>query len=243
MKLIPALDILDGKVVRLTQGDYNQVKVYHDNPIDLAWRFADTGIDRLHLVDLKGSKEGRLCEGKLFADIRRSVNIACEVGGGIRTLNDFDFYFEHGFELEKDFVMVGSLPFVDRSEFEKILERYKTSTLLTVDAWGDAVKHSGWLEDSGYSISSLIEEMISVGITNFLVTQIKKDGMLEGPDTVLYATLAKKFPQVRLTASGGVSSMADLTELSKLDIFGAIVGRAFYENKISLLMMRDWSEN
>ncbi|MBS0617773.1 MAG: 1-(5-phosphoribosyl)-5-[(5-phosphoribosylamino)methylideneamino] imidazole-4-carboxamide isomerase [Spirochaetes bacterium] len=227
--------------MRLKQGDYASATIYHERPIDLAYALADYGAERLHLVDLKGSKEGKICEGKLFADIRRSVNIPCEVGGGIRSLDNFHFYFDHGFELGKDFVMVGSLPFVNRGEFEKILHTYAASTLLTVDAWGSAVKHSGWLKDSGYQVEALIDEMQIVGVTNFLVTQIKKDGMLEGPDLPLYSELAQKFPAIRLIASGGVSSLADLEELAKLNLYGAIVGRAYYEGKITAETMREFT--
>lgn len=238
MKLIPALDILDGKVVRLSQGDYSSAKIYHERPVDLAWYLADHGAERLHLVDLKGSKEGKICEGRLFSEIRRSVNIPCEVGGGIRSIDDFHFYFDGGFEIGKDFVMVGSLPFVDRPAFEAIVPVFSTSLLMTVDAWGREVKHSGWLKDSGYDIERLIAELDAQNIRNFLVTQIKKDGMLEGPDLELYDFLRERFPKINLIASGGVSSVADLEALAERNLYGAIIGRAYYEGKITADMLR-----
>lgn len=238
MKLIPALDILNGKVVRLSQGDYNSAKIYHEKPVDLAYYFADHGAERLHLVDLRGSKEGKICEGKLFTEIRRSVNIPCEVGGGIRHLDDFHYYFDNGFEPGKDFVMVGSLPFVDRQAFDRIVADFAASLLMTVDAWGRDVKHSGWLKDSGYTIEKLISELLPQGIRNFLVTQIKKDGMLEGPDLDLYVALAAKFPAIKLIASGGVSSVEDLEKLAEKKLYGAIIGRAYYEGKITAEMIR-----
>ncbi len=238
MKLIPALDILDGKVVRLKQGDYNTATIYHERPVDLAYYLADHGAERLHLVDLKGSKEGRVCEGRLFTEIRRTVNVPCEVGGGIRSADDFQFYFDNGFEPGKDFVMVGSLPFVNRPEFEKIVESFRQSLLITVDAWGNEVKHSGWIKDSGYTVEKLITELTGLGIENYLVTQIKKDGMLEGPDLELYVELSAKFPAIKLIASGGVSSMADLESLAEKKLFGAIIGRAYYEGKITAEMIR-----
>lgn len=240
MKLIPALDILGGKVVRLKQGDYDQVTVYHERPIDLAWYLADHGAERLHLVDLQGSKEGKICEGKLFTEIRRTVNIPCEVGGGIRSRDDFAFYFDSGFTLAKDFVMVGSLPFIDRPAFDAIVADYKESLLMTVDAWGDEVKHSGWLKDSGYKVEKLIGEMAGIGVKNFLVTQIRKDGMMQGPDFELYESLLKMFPDRNLIASGGVSSVDDLEALQNLQLYGAIVGKAYYEGKITAQMMRDF---
>lgn len=238
MKLIPALDILDGKVVRLKQGDYNSATIYHKNPVDLAWYFADHGAERLHLVDLKGSKEGKICEGRLFTEIRRSVNIPCEVGGGIRSLDDFHFYFDNGFEPGKDFVMVGSLPFVDRPAFDSIVTGFAASLLMTVDAWGREVKHSGWLKDSGYDVEKLIAELHNLGVKNFLVTQIKKDGMLEGPDFELYDFLRERFADINLIASGGVSSIADLEKLAERRLYGAIIGRAYYEGKITADMIR-----
>lgn len=238
MKLIPALDILDGKVVRLKQGDYSTATIYHERPVDLAYYLADHGAERLHLVDLKGSKEGRVCEGRLFTEIRRSVNVPCEVGGGIRSADDFQFYFDNGFESGKDFVMVGSLPFVNRPEFEKIVSAFRQSLLITVDAWGNEVKHSGWIKDSGYTVEKLITELTALGIENYLVTQIKKDGMLEGPDLELYVELSAKFPAIKLIASGGVSSMADLESLAEKKLFGAIIGRAYYEGKITAEMLR-----
>jgi len=238
MKLIPALDILDGKVVRLKQGDYNTATIYHDRPVDLAWYLADHGAERLHLVDLKGSKEGKICEGRLFTEIRRSVNIPCEVGGGIRQIDDFRYYFDNGFETGKDFIMVGSLPFIDRAAFTKIVEAFAASLLMTVDAWGREVKHSGWLKDSGYDIEKLIAELEAQGIQNYLVTQIKKDGMLEGPDLELYDFLRDRFPKINLIASGGVSSVTDLEKLAERKLYGAIIGRAYYEGKITADMLR-----
>jgi len=238
MKLIPALDILDGKVVRLAQGNYASAKIYHERPVDLAYYFADHGAERLHLVDLRGSKEGKVCEGRLFAEIRRSVNIPCEVGGGIRSIDDYHFYFDQGFQTGKDFLMVGSLPFVDRAAFEKITESFAAATLMTVDAWGREVKHSGWLKDSGFEVDRLIAELIAYGIKNFLVTQIKKDGMLEGPDFELYDELKQKFSQINLIASGGVSTIDDLEKLAERKLYGAIIGRAYYEGKITAEMLR-----
>lgn len=238
MKLIPALDILDGKVVRLQQGDYNTATIYHNNPVDLAFYLADHGAERLHLVDLRGSKEGKICEGRLFTEIRRTVNVPCEVGGGVRSADDFHYYYDKGFEMGKDFVMVGSLPFVDRVAFEAIVKSYSQGLLITVDAWGNEVKHSGWIKDSGYTVEKLITELTALGISNYLVTQIKKDGMLEGPDFDLYDELIEKFPQINLIASGGVSSMDDLEKLATRKLYGAIIGRAYYEGKITADMLR-----
>jgi phosphoribosylformimino-5-aminoimidazole carboxamide ribotide isomerase len=240
MKLIPALDILDGKVVRLKQGDFNSVTVYHDKPIDLAWYLADHGAERLHLVDLRGSKEGRICEGRLFTEIRRVVNIPCQAGGGIRSTQDFRYYYDNGFEVGKDFLMVGSLPFVDRPAFEGILAEFANSLLLTVDAWGSRVKHSGWLKDSGVTLEDYIASLIHEGVQNFLVTQIQRDGMLEGPDFAMYERLLALFPQIRIIASGGVSSIDDLKRLAAMKLYGAIVGKAYYEGKITAQMLKEF---
>jgi phosphoribosylformimino-5-aminoimidazole carboxamide ribotide isomerase len=240
MKLIPALDILDGKVVRLRQGDYNAVTIYHDKPKDLALYLADHGAERLHLVDLRGSKEGKICEGKLFTEIRRAINIPCEAGGGIRSVADFHFYYDNGFEPGQDFVMVGSLPFVDRPAFDEILAGFADSLLMTVDVWGSQVKHSGWLKDSGVEIGDFMASLSKEGVQNFLVTQIKKDGMMAGPDYEMYERLLSRFPTARIIASGGVSSMADLQKLATMKLYGAIVGKAYYEGKITAEMLREF---
>ncbi|GAB4445099.1 MAG: 1-(5-phosphoribosyl)-5-[(5-phosphoribosylamino) methylideneamino]imidazole-4-carboxamide isomerase [Turneriella sp.] len=240
MKLIPALDILDGKVVRLKQGDYNAVTIYHEKPKDLAWYLADHGAERLHLVDLRGSKEGRICEGKLFTEIRRAVNIPCEAGGGVRSAADFRFYYDNGFEPGKDLVMVGSLPFVDRPAFDEILSEFATSLLMTVDVWGNQVKHSGWLRDSGVELENFIAGLMHEGVQNFLVTQIKNDGMLSGPDYEMYERLLSRFPTARIIASGGVSALEDLQKLAKMKLDGAIIGRAYYEGKITAEMLRSF---
>jgi len=240
MKLIPALDLYDGKVVRLEQGDYNKIKVYHEKPVDLAFYFADHGVDRLHLVDLRGSKEGKICEGRIMTEIRRTVNIACEVGGGIRSRDDAQYFFDHGFSQGKDFIMIGSLPFTDRSAFDKIAEDFAQSILMTVDVWGREVKHSGWLKSAGTQVFDLIGDLEKMHLKNFLVTQIKKDGMLTGPDFELYEELQSRFPAVKLIASGGVSSMKDLEQLAEKNLFGAIIGRAYYEHKITAQAIKDF---
>jgi phosphoribosylformimino-5-aminoimidazole carboxamide ribotide isomerase len=240
MKLIPALDILDGKVVRLRQGDYHAVTVYHDKPKDLAWYLADHGAERLHLVDLRGAKEGKICEGRLFTEIRRTVNIPCQAGGGIRSVADFHFYYDNGFVPGQDFVMVGSLPFVNRPAFDEILAEFGNSLLVTVDVWGSQVKHSGWLKDSGVEIEDFMASLSKEGVQNFLVTQIKKDGMMAGPDYEMYERLLSRFPTARIIASGGVRSLDDLKRLSEMQLYGAIIGRAYYEGKITAPMLREF---
>ncbi|MCS6971735.1 MAG: 1-(5-phosphoribosyl)-5-[(5-phosphoribosylamino)methylideneamino] imidazole-4-carboxamide isomerase [Turneriella sp.] len=240
MKLIPALDILDGKVVRLRQGNYNEVTVYSEKPIDLAWYLADHGAERLHLVDLRGAKEGKICAGRLFCEIRRSVNIPCQAGGGIRSLEDCTFYFDHGFEPGKDFLILGSLPFVDPDTFAKILEKWQKAIFISADVLGKTVRHSGWLKDSGTEITAFMDLLQKKGVENFLVTQIARDGMLEGPDFALYEMLLQRFPKIQLVASGGISSIEDLRKLRALPLEGVIIGRAFYEGKITAEMMRDF---
>lgn len=238
MIAIPAMDIIDSSVVRLSQGDYKRRDTYNENPLELAEQFAHAGIKKLHLVDLSGAKESRPVHADLFSQIKKKTGVSVEAGGGIRSFEHVDTFFKAGLKKGEDEVMIGSLPFLNRPEFDRILEQYRESVLLTVDVWGESVKISGWQQDTEKDIYSFIEEMLEAGIEKFLVTQIKKDGMLTGPDIALYQSLLKKFPQIRLTASGGVSSIEDLEKLSeKVNADSVIVGRAFYENRISIEQM------
>ncbi|MDH4261510.1 MAG: HisA/HisF-related TIM barrel protein [Spirochaetia bacterium] len=235
MNLIPALDIIENCVVRLTQGDYNQKKIYSDNPVAVARKFKDSGVKRLHLVDLDGAREGKPVHTTLFGEIKKQTQCIIEAGGGIRSLEDFEQYFQCGLNVNEDFIMIGSLPLKEPDEFKKIRNKYLRNILLTVDVWERNVKISGWKVDTNIHIMDYLKDMEKLGIKNILVTQIKRDGMLTGPDIDLYKEISKQFPSFKTIVSGGISNINEASDLNLIPgINGFIVGRAFYENKISL---------
>ncbi len=228
------MDLLDHQVVRLKQGDYEQVTVYDKNPLESAKKFHAAGFSRLHLVDLTGARQGTPFHGNLFAEIKRTTGMQLEAGGGLRSHAQVRKLFEAGLDKSTDYVMIGSLPFLNPGEFAAILAEFRNNILLTVDVWGDEIKIVGWREGSGERLLPFIEKMTAQGLNEFLVTQIQKDGMLTGPDFELYKTLVQTFPAARFIASGGVSSLADLHRLRETGLYGAILGKAYYAGHISL---------
>lgn len=242
MLIIPAIDILNGQAVRLQQGDFNQATVYHDHPEEVAVAFAQNGVKRIHLVDLSGAKAEKSVALQTFAKIKEATSCVIEAGGGIRTLDEVENFFSH-LDDRQDKVMIGSLPFTNEKEFLKICERYANSILLTVDVWQEQIRIKGWQEKTEQNLFLFLQRMMKLGINNFLVTQIKRDGMLSGPDVSLYKKILQEIPSIKLIASGGVSSMKDMEELSQIaGIEGAILGKAYYEKKVSLEQVREYIE-
>jgi phosphoribosylformimino-5-aminoimidazole carboxamide ribotide isomerase len=241
MHLIPALDIIENCVVRLTQGDYDKKKVYSENPLDMALGFRDAGVKRLHLVDLDGAREGKPVHIALFGEIKKKTGCIIEAGGGIRSIANLEDYFQAGLNVNEDFVMIGSLPFTDPDAFYEIKEKYLRNILLTVDVWDRSVRISGWKVDTNIHISDYLRKMESMGVSNILVTQIKRDGMLTGPDIDLYKEISNNFPSFRIIVSGGISHIGEVPGLKKIaGVNGFIVGRAFYENKITYRDIQDF---
>ncbi|MDH4199189.1 MAG: HisA/HisF-related TIM barrel protein [Spirochaetia bacterium] len=242
MKLIPALDILDNRVVRLTQGDYLKSTVYSDDPVEIAVQFKNAGVQRLHLVDLSGARAGSPVHAKLFGEIKKSTGCMIEAGGGVRSLNDFELFFEHGLKPDEDLIMVGSLPFKDPKTFEDLQKHYLKNILLTVDVWDRNVKVSGWEEDTNVHILDFLEKIKNSGLDKLLVTQIKRDGMLSGPDVNLYKEISERFDELEVIVSGGISGLQDVSQISQIQgVCGFIVGRAFYEGKITLDEIRKYN--
>lgn len=240
MLIIPAIDILNGQAVRLQQGDFNKVIVYHDQPEQVAKIFAQSGIRRIHLVDLSGAKQEETVALELFAKIKKASECTIEAGGGIRSYAQVEEFFQH-LDEKQDKVMIGSLPFVNRKEFLKIARRYAKSILLTVDVWQRQIRIKGWQEQTPQNLFSFLREMQSLGIESFLITQIQRDGMLTGADVSLYQEIIQEIPDIKLIASGGVASMQDFITLSQLpQVKGAILGRAYYENKITLSQVQEF---
>lgn len=231
MEIIPAIDIIDGKCVRLTQGDYSQKKIYNNNPLDVALEFEDIGIKRLHLVDLDGAEKGRIINYAVLEKIAKKTKLIIDYGGGIKSDEDIRIIFECGAKMAS----IGSLAVKNKVLFHSWIKQYgSNSILLGADVKDEKIAIGGWLESTDIAIIDFIDEHSKAGISSVFCTDISKDGMLEGPSIDLYRKIMEKFPMLKLIASGGVSSMADLEKLDQIGCSGVIVGKAIYENRIKL---------
>ncbi|MDH4089302.1 MAG: 1-(5-phosphoribosyl)-5-[(5-phosphoribosylamino)methylideneamino]imidazole-4-carboxamide isomerase [Cyclobacteriaceae bacterium] len=231
MRIIPAIDIIDGKCVRLLQGDYAQKTVYNENPLDVAKSFEDAGLTHLHLIDLDGAKAGKVISWEVVERIVSNTNLHVDFGGGIKTQAEIERLLAIGVTQ----VNIGSMAV---TEPLKILDWLKAfgaeKIILSADVKNESISISGWQEDASISIMSFIKEYIQKGITHVTCTDIGTDGMMTGPNVELYKKLLLSFPTLHLIASGGVSSVDDLHELKQIGVDGVIVGKAIYEGRISL---------
>ncbi|MEI9945423.1 MAG: 1-(5-phosphoribosyl)-5-[(5-phosphoribosylamino)methylideneamino]imidazole-4-carboxamide isomerase [Chitinophagaceae bacterium] len=231
MDIIPAIDIIDGKCVRLTQGDYSQKKIYNEHPLEVAKEFEDAGLKRLHLVDLDGAKAGAVKNWKVLETIAGKTSLVIDFGGGIKTEKDVHVVFNSGATL----ATVGSIAVKDENEFVKWLSSFGADKfLLGADVKNEKIAVAGWQETTDIWIYDFIEKYIQHGISQLFCTDVSKDGKLEGPAVDLYKSIVEKFKGLYFVASGGVSSMKDLDELQNAGCKGAIVGKAIYENRIRL---------
>ncbi len=229
MEVIPAIDLRDGRCVRLVKGDYNRETIYSQQPQEMAKHWQNQGATRLHVVDLDGAKDGEPVNLEIIKEITAALDIPIQLGGGIRSLDIIDYYLESGVER----VILGTIALQKPEVVKAAVEKYGPEKIVVgVDAKAGMVAVNGWLEDSKKTVEEMIEEMKGLGVRVFIYTDISKDGTLEGPDL---AGL-KKYNQINdieLVASGGVSSFADLEELVKIDITSVIVGKALYAGEIS----------
>ena len=231
MTIIPAIDIINGKCVRLTKGDYAQQKVYNENPVEVAKRFADAGLQRLHIVDLDGAKAGKIVNIAVLEAIASSTNLVIDFGGGIKTINDVGNVFSAGAAM----ATIGSLAVKHPELLEEWLMEFGSDKfLIGADVLEGKIKISGWLEDGGIDIFTFIGKMIGLGAANIFCTDISKDGVMEGPSVELYKQIMEQHPEINLIASGGVSNLNDVLELKAIGCIGAIIGKAIYEGNISL---------
>jgi phosphoribosylformimino-5-aminoimidazole carboxamide ribotide isomerase len=231
MRIIPAIDIIDGKCVRLTQGDYKKMKVYRDDPVEVAKEFEEADLEYLHLVDLDGAKKGRVVNWKVIESIQAETTLKVDFGGGVKTEAEVDELLELGIEQ----INIASLAIKEPDTFAGFLKQFGSDNfILSADVKNEIVQLAGWTEASQTTIYELTEKFIKSGLQNLTCTDISADGMLEGPNFGLYKKLKKKFPRLKIIASGGISSITDLEELKYIKVHGAIVGKAIYENKISL---------
>ena len=231
MTIIPAIDIIDGKCVRLTQGDYDQKTIYNKYPLDVAMQFEDAGLTRLHLVDLDGAKAGAVKNWKVLESIAGKTKMVIDFGGGIKTESDVDIVFGSGAAL----ATVGSIAVKDEATFTAWLTKYGADKfLLGADVKDEKIAVGGWLETTDIWIYDFIQKYMEKGLKQLFCTDVSKDGKLEGPSTDLYKSIVTKFPGLHFIASGGVSSMDDVDQLQNIGCKGVIIGKAIYEGKVKL---------
>ncbi|MDP4263233.1 MAG: 1-(5-phosphoribosyl)-5-[(5-phosphoribosylamino)methylideneamino]imidazole-4-carboxamide isomerase [Bacteroidota bacterium] len=231
MIIIPAIDIIEGKCVRLTEGDYSQKKIYNEHPLEVAKQFEDAGLRRLHLVDLDGAKAGLVKNWKVLETIAGKTSLVIDFGGGIKTGKDVQIVFDSGAKL----ATVGSIAVKNEEEFVKWLLQFGAGNfLLGADVKNEKIAIHGWQETSDIWVYDFIGKYVQKGVQQVFCTDISKDGKLEGPAIDLYKNIIEKFPDLEFIASGGVSSMKDIEELRNIGCKGVIVGKAIYENRISM---------
>ncbi|MDN6316444.1 MAG: 1-(5-phosphoribosyl)-5-[(5-phosphoribosylamino)methylideneamino]imidazole-4-carboxamide isomerase [Flavobacteriaceae bacterium] len=231
MRLIPAIDIIEGKCVRLTRGDYTTKKIYSEDPLETAMAFEDHGIENLHLVDLDGAKAERIVNYKTLEKIASKTQLHIDYGGGLKTNEDLKITFESGAHQ----ITGGSIAVNNRSLFLAWLNKYGSERIiLGADVNNNKIATSAWEKTSDIDVLDFINSYQKKGIKNVISTDISKDGMLKGPSIDLYKNILKTNPNLRLIASGGVSQLSDLDALRDLGCEAVIIGKAMYEDKISL---------
>lgn len=235
--IIPAIDIIDGKCVRLTQGDYAQVTEYHTDPLEIAKMFEDNGIKRLHLVDLDGAKQKQIVNHKVLEKIASKTKLDIDFGGGLQSDKDLQIAFDCGAKQ----ITGGSIAVKNPVLFFEWLKKFGAEKIiLGADAKDRKIAVSGWQESSGIPIFEFLEEYTNKGVKYCISTDVAKDGMMQGPSVDLYKEMNQLFPKLQIIASGGVSKMADIEELAALNIYGVVVGKAIYEGKISMKNIADF---
>ncbi|WP_434504054.1 1-(5-phosphoribosyl)-5-[(5-phosphoribosylamino)methylideneamino]imidazole-4-carboxamide isomerase [Prevotella sp.] len=231
IELIPAIDIINGQCVRLTKGDYNQKKVYNDNPVEVAMDFEKLGFKRLHVVDLDGAKSKHIVNDSVLKEITKATNLIVDFGGGIKTKDDIEKAFEAGASM----VTIGSVAVTNRQLFLEWIDIYGAERLiLGADVRNGKISINGWKEDSSEELLPFLKQYVDKGVRNVLCTEISKDGTLQGPAINLYKDIMQAYPQLHLIASGGVSSNEDITDLDNAGIPAVVFGKAFYEGKIDI---------
>ena len=237
MEIIPAIDIIDGKCVRLTKGDFEKKIIYDDHPLEVAKRFEAVGIKRLHIVDLDGANWEPLKNLKALEDISNNTSLIIDFGGGIKTSGNVQAVLNAGAAM----VNVGSITVKDPELFYQWIKNFGAEKFLPgADVLFKKIKIHGWKEETGIDVFDFIKDIISKGIYQIFCTDISKDGMMEGPSTALYKDILQTFPSLKLIASGGISNFDDLLMLEEIGCAGAIVGKAIYEEKISMKQIENF---
>lgn len=231
IELIPAIDIIEGKCVRLSQGDYNSKKVYNDNPLEVAKEFEAHGIHRIHIVDLDGAASSHIVNYRILEQISLKTSLIVDFGGGIKSDEDVYIAFDNGAQM----ITIGSIALKDPDLFMKWLHQYgREKIILGADVKDRKIAVNGWQEGSTKDIITFLDEYTKKGVEKVICTDINQDGMLQGPSIALYEEIQKEFPEIYLIASGGVSSVDDIVALEEAQIPAVIFGKAIYEGKITL---------
>ncbi len=231
MEIIPAIDIIDGKCVRLTQGDYAQKKEYSSHPLEIAKKYEDHGIKRLHLVDLDGAKAKKVINYPVLEQITKHTSLKVDFGGGVQSDEDLKIVFDLGAEQ----VTGGSIAVKQPKTFLHWLEKYGAEkVILGADAKDKKIAIAGWQETTAQDVLEFIQHYHQKGIKYVICTDVAKDGVMQGPSVDLYEEILAIVPQVKLIASGGVSGLEDLNQLNTIGVHGVIIGKALYEGRIQL---------
>ena len=230
MNIIPAIDLIGGKAVRLQKGDYNKVTIYSERPVEVAEGFYKSGARFLHLVDLDGAKSGNADNFETIKQIVDATELSVEVGGGIRNMEVVDLYANAGV----DRIILGTAAVTDPDFLRKAVEKYKERIAVGVDIKDGMVAIKGWTEVSALSCNEFCRQLEKIGVSTVICTDISKDGMMSGTNLELYRGLVREFPSIRIVASGGVSTLDDVRALKKMNVFGAILGKALYTGAIEL---------
>ena len=240
MRIIPAIDIINGQCVRLTKGDYSTKKVYNENPLEVAKMFEDIGIEYLHVVDLDGAKAQHIINHKILESIATKTNLKVDFGGGLKSDEDLKIAFNCG----ANQITGGSIAVKNPSQFLNWLETYGADNIiLGADCLDQKIAIQGWQVESDKEVLSFIKEFVSKGISYVICTDISKDGMLQGPSFDLYETILSTVNPVKLIASGGISTFDELPKLADLGCEGVIIGKAIYEGNISLKQLETYQLN
>ncbi len=239
MDIIVAIDLIDGKCVRLIQGDFKRKKIYNEDPLDVALLLENYGISRLHLVDLDGAKKGKVVHWKILEKIAKSTHLTIDFGGGIHSDEDIRTVFESGGHM----ATVGSIAVQKPFVLKKWIDAYGgDKILLGVDVKNNKIAINGWTKFSDFPFLDFLQEKSNHGVKKIFCTDISKDGILSGPSFLLYKKIIEKFPNIEFIASGGISNMNDVYQLFNLGCSGIIVGKAVYEKKISLYDLKNWKK-
>ncbi len=237
MLIIPAIDLIDGKIVRLKQGEYNAKTIYYENPLDFIEQIKEYDFKRLHLVNLSNAETEKITDFSFVNDFKFNNDLEIQYGGGIRKA----FELEHLSKAGVDYFIIGSLFFCDNNEFKKMVSLYNPERLIiSADIMEKNVYIRGWKENSNINIDDAIKMGVELKTITFLITDIKRDGMLQSPNFDLYKELQEKYPGIKIIASGGVSSLDDLKILENIGVYGVVVGKAIFENKISLKELKSF---
>jgi phosphoribosylformimino-5-aminoimidazole carboxamide ribotide isomerase len=237
MRIIPAIDIIEGKCVRLSKGDYDTKIIYNENPLEVAKSFEAHGIEYLHLVDLDGAKSSKIVNYKILEQIATQTSLKIDFGGGLKSDDDLRIAFESG----ANQITGGSIAVKNRAIFEKWISEYGSEKIiLGADAKDEKIAVSGWLEESNEDLVPFIQDYQNKGIQYVICTDIAKDGMLQGPSFDLYGKILAKAKGVKLIASGGISTFDELPKLAELGCEGTIIGKAIYEGRITLKQLEDY---